>query len=148
MMIKIRLAASTLAVGLALAVSSCSVIYGLGDPCVNTIDSPAKDSPTLLDGFYIAEFEVSSFVPCGCDEDLGYGQGYWLSSDPDSGFGKAYHMSSPTSDYKTPGVVVYVQFEGTVSDYGSYGHLGMYLREITVTKLIEVSRDGECHFAE
>ena len=147
-MIRMHLAASTLVIGLALAVSGCSVLYGLGDPCFNTIDSSVKDSPLVIEGFYKAEFEVSSFVPCGCDEDPGYGRGYWLSSDPQSGFGEAYHMSFPTSDYRTSGNVVYVQFEGTVSDYGVHGHLGMYRREVAVLELIEVSRNGVCHLSE
>lgn len=148
LMVTMRLAASALMIALALTSSACSMLYRQGDPCFSTIDTSAKASPFVLEGYYIAEFEVSSFVPCGCDVDPGYGRGYWLSGDPQSGFTKVYQRSSPTSDYRTPGIVVYVRFEGMVSDYGTHGHLGMYLREITVTKLIEVDTNGECHFNE
>lgn len=124
------------------------VILRQGDPCFNMIDNPSLDGLITFKGHYLAQFEVSSFVPCGCDLTPGYGQGYWLEWDQESGFSRAYQMSFPSADMYGSGTVVYVLFEGKISNYGPHGHLGMYLREITVTELLEAEIGKVCPLRE
>ena len=139
---------TSLIISILLFTGACSVISYFEEPCFREINRVIRNTPVELEGFYVSEFEVSSFVPCGCPVEPGYGQGYWLTSNPESGFSKAYQISSPTTDFTDPGFVVYLLFEGEVSDLGPHGHLGMYLREITVTKLLDVQQDGKCRFNE
>lgn len=85
-------------------------------------------------GLYVVSFEVSSFVPCGGGVP-GYGRGYWLEFAEDSAWEK----------YREVGTgVVYVEFEGTVSGSGNYGHLGLYIRRITATNVLEMTPASFC----
>jgi hypothetical protein len=98
-------------------------------------------------GYYTAGFEVSSFVAC---EEAGaggpgYGEGWWLSSEPESGFYETYdEISSQVSPPAGGYVTVFTVFRGRLSPPGSYGHLGAYSREVTVVELEEMSLEGTC----
>jgi len=127
-----------------LLTAACSTIISLQDPCSKMIRDMQQTPKNIIKGYYLAEFEVSSFVPCGCDAEPGYGQGYWLAFDSHSGFGEAYQLSNSGQDLKTRGSKVYVEFEGEISGYGPHGHQGMYLREVTVSKLLLADIEGKC----
>jgi hypothetical protein len=98
-------------------------------------------------GYYTSGFEVSSFVPC---DDAGtggpgYGEGWWLSSQPESGFYERYNQLSGDVNPPPGGyVTVFTVFRGTLSGPGSYGHLGAYAREVTVEEVLEMSLEGTC----
>jgi len=97
-----------------------------------------------FEGYYASGFEVSSFVPCGMSEDASYGTGYWLTGTAE--FNDQYRAlvqssgHDPISGYQP----VFVRFSGELSPPGSYGHLGVYEREVTVIELLEMSLDGQC----
>ncbi len=124
-----RLAATTLITwSLACLLTACN--FGSDD---NAVDGEFQ-------GYYLQEFEVSSFVPCGSWRDPGYGVGYWL--DWRKGQYQRYEeeVSNAGADRK-----VYLRFKGHLSSVGSYGHLGKYSRQVTVGEVIEISRNGKCH---
>lgn len=107
--------------------------------------SPDSNAGTSeFEGYYTFGFEVSAFVPCDYDPEAANGIGYWLTDN--SGFSERYFAlvestgQDPVRDY----VTVYVRFQGELSSPGSYGHLGAYEREVTVTELLEMSLDGQC----
>lgn len=100
-----------------------------------------------FEGMYSSGFEVSAFVPCeGVSPDPGYVPAYWLSDPPE--FYKEYAalVQSSGHDPVTGYLSVYVRFKGELSPSGTYGHLGAYEHEITVTELLEMSLvDGQCN---
>ena len=95
-------------------------------------------------GFYSSGFEVSSFVPCDMIASDPTGPGYWLNGTPD--FYQRYSELSQQSGYDpaTGYLPVFTRFKGELSPAGSYGHMGAYSHEITVTKMLEMSLDGSC----
>ena len=103
-------------------------------------------SEETFEGLFVTSFEVSVFYPCGMGmqtegiEDQGNKDlGYWLTSTPDSGFNEQLTKFSTLTD--PTGLRVYVKFIGVHSPtklFGGYGHLGMYKKEITVTKILEM----------
>ena len=96
-------------------------------------------------GFYINGFEVSSFVPCDMVDDLAQGTGYWLNGISEMSDQYYALVQSSGFDQGTGYLSVYVRFNGELSPPGGgYGHLGAYEREVTVTKLLEMSLDGQC----
>jgi hypothetical protein len=97
-----------------------------------------------FEGYYASGFEVSSFVPCEAAGEAGYGAGYWLTGTPDFYDTYSRLVTESGHDPVTGYFPVYTVFEGTLSPEGHYGHLGAYTREVTVTKLIEMSLDGTC----
>jgi hypothetical protein len=102
------------------------------------------DTEVTLDGYYRSSFEISSFVPCGCDLEPEHGAGYWLTPTAGSGLSETYSPLRDTSDPFNPGLTVYVRFEGSYSKRGTFGHMGAYPREVTVDRLIELKPDGVC----
>jgi hypothetical protein len=123
---------------------ACSALTRIADTCARNLPENAADGTITFEGRYQASFEVSSFVPCGCDVDPGYGNGYWLTEEPGSGFFEEYAAVSSDPDSFTPGPAVYTRFEGTISELGVFGHLGSYLRQITVTRLLEMTSAAQC----
>jgi len=124
--------------------------------CVSCSDTGTvvPPAPEVFVGHYITSFEVSSFVPCTMNERPGYGAGYWLEADPQSGFYEQYRkISADTVTSTSPyhGVIVFVRFTGAVSPPKSklngYGHLGQYVRMITVTEVLEMtaSANDQCN---
>jgi hypothetical protein len=102
-----------------------------------TSDQPASG---VYEGYYLAAEEISSFVPCGMDATPAYGVGYWLESAPGSSIFDAYDGLTEF------GTVVYIRFEGTLSppSQNGYGHINSYDRQVTVTRLLKMSLDGQC----
>lgn len=118
--------------------------------------TPVPDVETgEFQGHYVSGFEVSAFVPCDMDGLPNYGHGYWLEATAESGFFEKY-KSFLSKDYDPShrpedlGTIVFVHVLGEVSplknagygagtnEYG-YGHLGLYPRLITVTKVLEMA---------
>ncbi|MCB9135288.1 MAG: hypothetical protein H6636_07665 [Anaerolineales bacterium] len=99
-----------------------------------------------FEGTYSNGFEVSAFVPCeGVSPGPGQVSAYWLTGTQD--FYDQYYalVQSSGFDQGTGYLSVYVRFKGELSPSGSYGHLGAYAREVTVTDLLEMSLDdGQC----
>jgi hypothetical protein len=75
-------------------------------------------------GLYTLGFEMSEFVPSGsnCRWWLaGDTEPLWMATDAPQG------MDSAT---------VRIEVEGVVSDPGCFGHMGVYRRQLTVTRII------------
>jgi hypothetical protein len=99
-----------------------------------------------FEGTYSSGFEVSAFVPCeGVNPGPGYVPAYWLNGTPE--FYDQYYalVQSSENDPIIGSLSVYVRFKGELSPSGTYGHLGAYEHEITVTELLEMSLvDEQC----
>jgi hypothetical protein len=126
---------------------------------------PASGAEYTFTGYYRAGFETSSFVACdsfgapgtpnGYDSYgiPGYGRGYWLKDTADSGFWSRFAELTPQFMQRSrvgsmeASPSVFVRFIGHASprrslfEWHGYGHLGLYDREITVTRLIEMRVD-------
>ncbi len=97
-------------------------------------DEPApvfNSGPVEVAGFYATSFEQSAFRPCHG------GQKWWTEGN----FGDNYDEIVPWS-----GAPVYVRLRGELSMPGSYGHLGGYPRQFTVTEELEMRlpQPGDC----
>lgn len=101
------------ALGTALVVGSCDARHPI-TPNVSKV----------FQGHYTKRFEIDSFRPCGQDED------WWVKHETDA------LIRAVTNANGMVGGELYVEVEGTVSDRGSYGHLGAYDREIRVSKVL------------
>jgi hypothetical protein len=96
----------------------------------------------IFAGYYMAWFEISSFVECGSFAMPGHGQGAWLSPGSEAQFYERYHaLGSLTPDWSTPGPIVYVRFIGHFAppQPGGYGHLRQYPREVVVGQLLNMA---------
>ena len=82
-----------------------------------------------LKGHYSSGFESSTFKPCNSDEL------WWTNGGTSQLF--SIYGSIATTDYES----VFVQVKGDVSELGTYGHLGMYDKEFTVTDLFEMRKE-------
>lgn len=98
----------------------------LGAGCV----APAATDP--FEGRYSWGFEESVFAPCGRDER------WWVVDDADL---VARHRD--LADAYEP---VFARVFGELSDPGSYGQGGQYLRQLRVTRVVTVRRptDDDC----
>lgn len=108
--------------------------------CVSSSTTPAS---TEFEGFYTSSFEVSSFVPCGMNEQSGYGSGYWLVPTAEFQEKFRFTLSGAAGTYGSkdnPRLfnTVYVRFNGSLSPKGNYGHLGAYTNEVNVIQVIEM----------
>lgn len=101
----------------------------------------------LFQGFYAAGPGMSSFVTCAMGELPGPGKGYWLL--PNDEFSQLYENPKGITLGDIAGTygpfdvfAIYVRFEGILSAESGkgYGHSGLYVGEIQVTKALEVSR--------
>lgn len=101
----------------------------------------------LFEGLYVSGPEVSSFVTCEMGELPGAGKGYWLV--PNDEFSQLYENPKGVTLGDIAGTygpydefAIYVRFEGILlAESGKqYGHLGLYIGEIQVTKALEASR--------
>ncbi len=129
------------------ALAACNVVSTTPVPTrVTNVNS--ETIAQTFDGLYDSTSETSSFVPCSMNEFPGPGKGYWLV--PNYEFSQLYEkaMSDMIGDIAgTYGpydeFVIYVRFQGILSPPASveaglgYGHLGLYSREVTVTKALE-----------
>jgi len=98
------------------------VLFRCGDEFSGEEGKPRKYS-----GFYEAEFEESSFLVSHTNCQV------WLTGDvcPIFADGKCV---------KGAQVKAYVTVEGVLSPKGYYGHFGMWERELSVTRVMNVQR--------
>lgn len=83
----------------------------------------------VVRGVYTTSFEVSAFTPCDRP-----GETWWLT--PNEAFGEA--LAVIAAEHRSEGarggrLYVEATVEGTLTPEGTYGHLGSYARELTVT---------------
>jgi hypothetical protein len=83
-------------------------------------------------GHFSYGFETSAFRPCNSDEV------WWVTGEGANALIEQYGNAAP-ADYEE----VYAEVRGQVSEPGSYGHLGAYQRELSVTEVVEVRAKGE-----
>lgn len=98
-----------------------------------------------FEGLFGNAFEVSAFVE-GTGGCPGRDQAWWLKRN--RAFREWYaaltaeHVSG--QPYEQTPYVVYTRFVGWISPPGSYGHLGLYEREIVVSELIDMVDTDLC----
>ncbi len=110
---------------LALACGACSLL--------------GEDAETgVFEGFYALGFEDSTFEPCARDER------WWVAPVDEE---TARELNERYLEaYEQGGVRVFVRLRGVRSRKGSYGHLGSYERQLTVSQVLDVraARPGDC----
>jgi hypothetical protein len=79
-------------------------------------------------GAYLAGFELSDFYVEGANEVWWIEPGDW----------QAYLQETAESADRGCCGPIYVELEGVLSADGSYGHLGIYHRELTVARVLAV----------
>ncbi len=110
-------------VTLALACGACS-LFG------------EDTEPGVFEGFYTLGFEDSAFEPCARDER------WWVAPvNEETALNERY-----LAVYDQGRVRVFVRLRGERSRKGSYGHLGHYERQLTVSQVLDVraARPGDC----
>ena len=95
-----------------------------------------------FEGILTYAFEVSSFRPCGSENDS------WFTAPAESGFWEKYQALGPFQAGEQGTAYVYTRFTGTLAsgDPNGYGHLGQYQSEVTVKEVLEIrpAIPGEC----
>ena len=87
--------------------------------------------PPLFEGTFTLGPEISAFVPAGGSPR------YWLAWEPGSGFMEGFRAAG------FDGVgTVHAAFEGKLetSAKDGYGHMGQYAGQVTVLKLVRMTR--------
>jgi hypothetical protein len=85
--------------------------------------------PDLHQGFFSYGFETVAFRPCGSAEQ------WWVVGDGAAMETLIEQYSAVAgADYAE----VYVEVRGDPSDPGTYGHLGAYTRELSLTEVVSV----------
>lgn len=108
---------------------------GVPTPITNPDDLMNQD---LFEGFLGFGFETSAFTPCGLKE-------HWWVTTADDEVGqeltRAYNATTSAQDRP-----VYARLRGKITAEGSYGHLGFYAREFTVSEIValRVQEPGDC----
>jgi hypothetical protein len=102
-----------------LSVAGLLLVVGLGWRLLSSPDT--GDQAGTFRGIYFQGFETSGFRPCGGSET------WWVNQVPRSDF-KQFVQGD--------GFRVYVEWTGTRSGRGIYGHMGMYRRRLDVEKVI------------
>ena len=97
--------------------------------------TPAAE-PMRFDGIYENGLELSAFIPCDGD-----GAHYWVApSELPPKLATEIDRHSRRSG-GAPGVHRYrVKLTGTLSESGEWGHMGLYARELSVTKMESFER--------
>lgn len=118
---------SHLAAGLALVLAACTTVFA---------DSTAR----LHRGIYVQSFEVSSFTECGSSER------WWLSFGSRAASRDFDERVGGGATGAKWGAQTYVEWEGTASAPGKYGHLGSYAREFVVARVVQArpATDADC----
>lgn len=113
-----------LAVAVAVTLSGCSLFDDI------------FDGGKTYRGVVSFGFEVSSFAPCGGDQQ------WWVTN------GEALlELQARYNDLvEFPYTLAYAELKGKRSRIGEYGHLGAYQREFEVAEVVEVRElsEGEC----
>ena len=89
-------------------------------------EAPTTFGPNFS-GQFSAGFEVSSFQPCGSDEQ-------WWVEDGSDLYQRYNQLGLP--EYAP----AFAAVEGVLSAPGTYGHLGAYSRQFQVTRVLAVRR--------
>lgn len=105
------------------------------------VEPPISRQRMRLAGLYTSGFENSSFLPCaGMPPDAAYYDRpghYWVDMPP-AVYHAIAHATSPRDDHGM-GRMVYVEWLGTATGPGQYGHMGMALYQLDVEALYKVS---------
>lgn len=88
--------------------------------------SPGGENPRTYSGVYAEGMETMTFRPEGRDEAWAVRSGY-----------EALQAAAPPRADPNDGFRVCATIEGRLSERGRYGHLGMFPREIEITRVIE-----------
>lgn len=118
--------------------------YGLesvaGTFSLTRVPFPADEPSREFDGTYATRFEVEAFREGpDCADD---GEAVWLEAERTSGFYeaiRAYRAAHPQEFPNAPFGRYRVRFTGRLSPPGHYGHVGAYLRRVTVEKVLDVA---------
>ncbi|MCC7077191.1 MAG: hypothetical protein IT198_08710 [Acidimicrobiia bacterium] len=104
---------------------------GHTDTTTTTADSGDAEGDVYT-GHYSTGFEVSAFVECGSDEQ------WWVVGSAE--LTEEVEAAADSPPYEP----VYLRVRGTLSEPGTYGHLGAYQRQLTVTEVLDVSVEKSC----
>jgi hypothetical protein len=116
-------------------------------PLVGCDEPPEATREVEAAGHYQYGFEASDFTPCtalsvpdlaGTAYEGAWG-GVWVEWDPKV---EAPAQQWPKPSEEEPWPTVFVRWQGRLTGPGSYGHLGVGLYRLTVTKVLEVRRPG------
>jgi len=92
-------------------------------------DTTTWQSAQTFSGRHVFGFEVSEFTPAGRQER------WWLGGE----IGPITHrLVAPLGEKPAMHSPVFVTVEGELSSPGRHGHLGGYIRELRVTRVISV----------
>ncbi len=96
--------------------------------------STASDWPAqgTFRGYYTHSFEVSQFTPQGTKEK------WWLEGSIEDITKQLVAPRDETPKLKSP---VYIVVDGKLSKPGRFGHLGKYVRKLSVEKVLEVKQN-------
>jgi hypothetical protein len=98
--------------------------------CILTAsDWPAQG---IFQGYYTHGFEVSQFTPQGTNEK------WWLEGSIEDIIRQLVAPKDETPKLKSP---IYIVVEGKLSKPGKYGHLGGYVRRLSVEKVVQVKQN-------
>jgi len=104
------------------AIAGCAAKQSVHD---TTTWEPAR----TFSGRYVFGFEVSEFTPTGRQER------WWLGGE----IGPITNrLVAPVGEKPAMHSPVFVTVEGQLSSPGRHGHLGQYIRELRVTRVISV----------
>lgn len=106
------------------------------------VEPPLRKQRMRLAGLYTWGFEKSSFVPCaGMPPEATYYDmpGHFWVDMPHVINRAIERAASPNDDDLMTGRMVYVEWLGTTTGPGQYGHMGMALYQLDVEALYKVS---------
>jgi hypothetical protein len=111
-------------------------VFALLASCV--VPQPAADSTRWepmrrFSGRYVFGFEVSEFTAAGSTER------WWLSGEMGPITNK---LVAPLGEKPRMHSPVFVTIEGQLSSPGHHGHLGQYIRELRVTRVVSVRQSS------
>ena len=92
----------------------------------------------LFERLYSYGFETSAFTPCGVKEH------WWVGPANDEVGQELMRAYNATTSTQNRGV--YARLRGKITPKGSYGHLGFYTREFTVSEIVDLraQQAGDC----
>lgn len=92
-----------------------------------------------FEGTFTFGWEVSSFVPGGPSETA---PRYWVAWTPESGFMERFKAHGFDPAWSPGYGTVRTRFEGTLEEgaTGGYGHMGQYSGQVTVQRVLAMSR--------
>jgi len=113
-----------------------------GDASPSPSATPDDSAGDVLTGVFRFGFEGSGFFPDAICP--GAGPVYWVTWDAFD-LGAALETATGVAPFSGGMITTYrASLEGGLSDLGSYGHLGAYERELTVTGLVSAELASDC----